>query len=321
MTERRYGHDRNFREAWRNKIHGTAARLASVPVFRSLSLYAAVAILGTAFFFFLHYLGNQLPRDLARQRFATEFNSNQVDRGYARNLKSRFESCYIGSAIIAGSRKADSESTLADAVILKNFVRKSPQDFCPELKEAASSAAPNLNEAHLATRHWWGSKALFAIALYALSLHEIRELIITATYLASGLLAVSLLLVSPKMFLVATPLVIFGVFLSSVRDWADIANGLPYLWAILSTAILAFLMRGRAARQTSLGRVRLFCFMTGMVSSFLWMKIGHAWVRFRQRGFDDLTMLGEGLRARGYEWMLLSHCHERLTEDGRWTVV
>lgn len=55
----------------------------------------------------------------------------------------------------------------------------------------------------------------------------------------------------------------------------------------------------------------------GMSPLPLWLKIGHAWIRFRQRGFDDLTVLGEGLRARGYEWMLLSHCHERLTEDGR----
>ena len=53
----------------------------------------------------------------------------------------------------------------------------------------------------------------------------------------------------------------------------------------------------------------------------LWLKSVHAWVRFRRRGFDDLTMLGEYLRARGYEWMTLSHCHERLTEEGRWTDV
>ena len=51
----------------------------------------------------------------------------------------------------------------------------------------------------------------------------------------------------------------------------------------------------------------------------LWIKSLQAWGRFRQRGLDDLTMLGERLRIQGYEWMSLSHCHERLTEEGRWT--
>lgn len=53
----------------------------------------------------------------------------------------------------------------------------------------------------------------------------------------------------------------------------------------------------------------------------LWLKSAHAWVRFRQRGFDDVTRLGECLQTRGYEWMTLSDCHERLKGEGLWTVV
>lgn len=51
----------------------------------------------------------------------------------------------------------------------------------------------------------------------------------------------------------------------------------------------------------------------------LWLKSAHAWIRFRQRGFDDVTRLAERLTDQGYEWMTLSHCHERLTGavDGR----
>ena len=45
----------------------------------------------------------------------------------------------------------------------------------------------------------------------------------------------------------------------------------------------------------------------------LWLKSAHAWIRFRQRGFDDVTRLAERLADQGYEWMPLSHCHERLT--------
>lgn len=51
----------------------------------------------------------------------------------------------------------------------------------------------------------------------------------------------------------------------------------------------------------------------------LWLKSAHAWIRFRQRGFDDVTRLAERLATQGYEWMTLSHCHERLT-GGLWTV-
>ena len=46
----------------------------------------------------------------------------------------------------------------------------------------------------------------------------------------------------------------------------------------------------------------------------LWLKGAHALVRSRQRGLDDLTALGDRLRAGGYEWCSLSQCHARLTK-------
>ena len=49
----------------------------------------------------------------------------------------------------------------------------------------------------------------------------------------------------------------------------------------------------------------------------LWLKSAHALARWRQRGFDDLVVLGEHLRARGYEWSTLSNCYERLAGTGR----
>ena len=49
----------------------------------------------------------------------------------------------------------------------------------------------------------------------------------------------------------------------------------------------------------------------------LWLKGAHRWARWRQRGFDDLVALGDRLRARGYKWVTLSHCHELLTGGGR----
>ena len=45
----------------------------------------------------------------------------------------------------------------------------------------------------------------------------------------------------------------------------------------------------------------------------LWLKSGHALVRRRRRGFDDLIDLAERLRRRGYEWTTLSRYREGLT--------
>ena len=45
----------------------------------------------------------------------------------------------------------------------------------------------------------------------------------------------------------------------------------------------------------------------------LWLKSGHALVRRRRRGFDDLIGLAERLRRRGYEWTTLSRYREGLT--------
>ena len=44
-----------------------------------------------------------------------------------------------------------------------------------------------------------------------------------------------------------------------------------------------------------------------------WLKSGHALVRRRRRGFDDLIGLAERLRRRGYEWTTLSRYREGLT--------
>ena len=133
-------------------------------------------------------------------------------------------------------------------------------------------------------RYWWGSKALYAIALRHLSIYEYRQLIRTASYLAWGLLALSLLLLSPRTLAVVAPVILFGVFFSGIGFWSDVANGTPYAWAVSSAAILAFLMGRRTSRWGSPGAARLFCFIIGMVSSYLWLGDGHT--------FLSITLIG-----------------------------
>ena len=74
-------------------------------------------------------------------------------------------------------------------------------------------------------------------------------------------------------------------------------------------------------RVASLPRLLVYCmhlvdlFPDGRVGQSplpFWLKSGHALVRRRQRGLDDLIALAERLRGRGYEWTTLSRYREGL---------
>ena len=151
-----------------------------------------------------------------------------------------------------------------------------PDGSCRSLREAAGGGEPDSEP--LKTRYWWGSKALYAIALRALSVYELSELTKTATRLAYALLAVAVLLLSPKALAVISPLILLGAFHSGVDSFGDVANGMPYAWAVLSAAVLAFLMRFRAPGAAPWGRARFFSFVAGMVSSYLWLGDGHTFL-------------------------------------------
>ena len=233
-------------------------------------------VVGTAFFFLLHHAGNQIPYDLAKQRFQAELDATrytQWDEGYARGFKSAYDYCEQSSAVMAGARGGG--SPLRDALLVRKYFVH-PYNFCRDLREALGGGEPD--SGLLETRYWWGSKALYAIALRYLSVYELRELTKTTTRLAYALLAVAVLLLSPKALAVISPLILLGAFHSGIDSFGDVANGMPYAWAVLSAAVLAFLMRFRAPGAAPWGRARFFSFVAGMVSSFLWLRDGHTFL-------------------------------------------
>lgn len=244
---------------------------------------AAVALLATACFFFLHHVGNQLPHDLAVQRLAAELESNRPDKGVAEGYKTEYEHCEMSAAVLAGSAGASSgESALRNAVVLREFTR-TPDTLCDQVAAAVGGAV--FPTRALKTRYWWGSKALFAIALRYGAVHEIRKFIRMGTHAAYFLLAVSLLLLSPKAFLLAAPMLVFGALFSGIEFWGDVANGFPYLWTLLFAAGLALLARrdGRVERKETaraawVGTAPVYCFAGGTVSSFLWLSDGHTFL-------------------------------------------
>ena len=260
------------------------------PVVRLVSSCAAVALLATALFFLLHHLGNRLPYDLAVERLNAESESDRPDEGHAKGYKPMFEYCEVSSAVLGGAREAreaDEDGALRNAVVLK-MLRWAYANWsaCGKLEAPANAVAASI----LKTRYWWGGKALYAIALRWFSVYEIRELTKAATRAAYLLLAASLLLLSPKMLLLAAPLVVFGAFFSGIEYWADVANGLPYLWTVLFAAGVALATRRDAGREAERGRTDawagaapVYCFAAGTVSSYLYMGDGHpflavAWI-------------------------------------------
>ena len=227
-------------------------------------------------FFFLHHLGNQIPYQLAEQRLsaAEHRDSSHIRPG---NLyDGPYVYCEISLSILEmAERRAAGEPPFLDAIALKTLGRKGPP--CSRLKAALNGV--DQEESPFKPRYWWGSRALFAIALRHFSAAEVRELLEAGTYAAYALLALSLLRLSPKTLLVVSPLVLYGGFFSGIRYFSDIVNGAPSLWAVLSASALALLMRRQASSPLApMAAMRLFCFFTGMVSCFLWLGEGHAFL-------------------------------------------
>ena len=252
---------------------------------KTISLYAAAMVLGIILFFALHYIGNGIPYDLARQRFADEFAAHQTADGAARYFRGErplfnWEFCDISVKVMAGARRDSSGNPLVDAIRLKNFrIKVKPGEvgpaggfyryYCAVLYAASGGA--ELFEFPAKPRYWWGSKAALSILLRFLSVYDIHQLILIATYMAWALLASSLLLMGWRTLLTVAPLLILGALFSGVGYFADITNGLPYLWTLLAASALALLLlRPRTARWAP-----RFCFITGMVSAYLWFFDGH----------------------------------------------
>ena len=243
---------------------------------KTISIYAAAMVLGIILFFTLHYIGNGIPYDLAKQRFADEFAAHETADGAARYFNGErplfdYEFCQISLMVIGGARPDPSANPLVDAIRLKTFRKEiNPEgNYCAELQAASGGA--ELAESSEKYRYWWGSKAALSILLRFLSVYDIHLLILIAAYMAWALLASALLLMGWRVLLIAAPLLILGALFSGVGYFADITNGLPYLWTLLATSILALLLlRPGTARWAP-----LFCFIAGMVSAYLWFSDGH----------------------------------------------
>ena len=236
--------------------------------FTPFAVYAAAALLGTVLFIFLHHLGNQIHYRVVAQRFAAEFRTDRPDEGLAAGFKTPEEGCKFSAMVMAGAQpKAPGSSALRDALLLRELVPTSQHNyFCADVEAAANGAA--LYEQFTSLHYWSGSKAVFALLLRGLSVADIRALIRYGSYAGWIALAVALLLLAPRALVVAAPLIVLGGFFSGIRYFSDIPSGVPHLWVVWAAVTLVVLLRLR------LRAARLFCFFTGMVTSYLYTSAG-----------------------------------------------
>ena len=250
-------------------------RLSSWPFF--ILLLTAITVLGTIIFFFSHYLGNRvISHDLALQRFET-FETELANEEYIRGYHHPFELCELSNTVLRGSESTSGPEghSLRDAIILETYI-----GLCGALRAAVNDG--DHQKAILKTQYWWGNKVIYAVGLRFLSVVQFRQVVEIATYVAYGILLVALAMLTPRAALAAIPVAVFGVFCSGVEYFSDASNGVPYLWAVLAAAILALLMKLRLDRFGPPAIVKntgvvivLFCFVAGMVSSYLFHFDGH----------------------------------------------
>ena len=224
-----------------------------------------------ALFFFLHYLGNRLPYETARQRYAAELTADRqdVDSRYFAGKKQlfAFEFCQISKMVLAGAHRDAADRPWVDAVLPETFYGEA--DHCLTLQTVSDGT--KLPKTIEKIRYWWGHKALLAIALHWLSLFEVHRIILYASFTAWLLLAGAAALLGRRALAVMMPTVVFGMGFSGIVYFADTVNGIQYLATVLAAAGLALLLR----RPASARWAPLYCFGFGLISAFLWASDGH----------------------------------------------
>ena len=227
---------------------------------KSIFTYAIIAIVGTTLFFSLHYFGNQIPYEVAKQRFATAYKENNLgtttfirrptEAPHPIELLSglnNWDKCQMSLAVLGGAKMKTEQSYSVNTVLLTTMINETSHpikqiNYCEALKRTVLEDAA-FGKSILKPRYWWGAKAFYAIALRYFSVFEIQELTKTAIYFSYLLFAICLLRLAPKTLLLLFPLFVFGFFFSAIRYFPDPASGGPYLWSILAATILTILIK------------------------------------------------------------------------------
>ena len=246
---------------------------------RVMLLYPLAIVVFTALFIGLHYMANQVPSNFVAQKLGSDFrNYNLTTHNYPFSafgsqtvLSNIGQNQYTECAVLL-SVLASGDTSLRNAVLPRTLVNSDKQ-LCALLKRSTKTAELGgvLETRPLRSRYWWGARSVYSGMLRHFSVYQSRELIRNATALAYVALAVALMSISPGVFWLSSPLLIFGTLFSGATYYSEVVLGVPYLWAILAAAVIAAL---HAARIREPG-IHLAIFCVGMVSAYLWLLDGH----------------------------------------------
>ena len=217
--------------------------------------YSGATVLVAAFFVLLQHIGNQTPFGMVAEKLAAEFEAEphawgtrQQDVPYF-----RWEYCYLSGAVLAGSAPSTTpfRDALSPPVLVRGrgLIATAGGGWCHALRRALGDIAAGGNTELLAhtqpvrDHQWIGSKALYAIGLRFVTVHEYHEFIRKATYCAYAALGMALALLGWRVLVVASPLLVFGATLSGIEYLSDVAKGTPYAWGVFSAALVALLLR------------------------------------------------------------------------------
>lgn len=255
--------------------------------------YVVILAILTAVFLCLQILGNQLPRDLAIDRFRTAFErDNLSEHEYPYQHKGvssvhalagvdHYIECEYALAIIADSHSIGGDAhhlmkrAIAPQYAYTDIVGSYYSNQCGSLQSIVVDRKPY--RLHLyKTQYQHGSNAVYAILLRFLPVFAIRELIKLFTYFAYAIFMLVAFHFSKRLFLFLLPTIVLGFFLSGIQYFSTVGNGLQYLWTILfSTALIVYLFRTQQHEYFTKGYLGWIVFAAGMISNYLWFLDGH----------------------------------------------
>ena len=237
---------------------------------RRFLTYVALSLSVVVLLILAHLLSNAVSYDLLRERIVGPDGQAHLAQAARSPYNIPFEYCQFSGIALANAGRTG----LVDAALPRQL-HSGPGGpphywYCWNLTDGVPAGEAQTTV--VKTRYWWGAKALYALSLSAVSVTDFHRLLPALTWVAWALLGAGALALGLRAFLIMLPIVLFGALTGGVREFADIANGLPFLYALLAAAGLALLMRfpGAARRLAS-----YWHFVAGMLSAWVWLFDGH----------------------------------------------
>jgi hypothetical protein len=243
--------------------------------------YVCFTVLVTLSGIFLQHFANSIPASHVATRVSADFaNSNLITHNYPFNvfgsntIRSNIGQNQYTECAMLLSLLVPNDHNLKDA-ILPRTLKSANSKRCEQLfsihKTVLSENSETIQSKHLRTRYWWGARTLYSLGLRQFNLYEVREIIRSLTSIAYVVLAVLLAVYSTRLLIVSIPLIGFGILFSGIAHYSEIILGIPYLWALIVPCGLLGLLIAGASDQ----KIHWWLFISGCISSFIWLLDGH----------------------------------------------